>query len=115
MKEIDITYQVEALTTDRDFTVYYANDINGEDVVHDTATLLWQKTYTMKSDTSLQREFYIEVYCGEDANNISQTITTRIIEDGVIVAELSTGGTSFIDANKTFIYAYLPSINRWED
>ena len=116
IKEIDITYQVTATTLERDLTIYYANDLNGEDVVNDTVTLLWEKTYTVESDTANQRKYDLSVYCWEAwPDPISQTVTVRIIEDGEVVVEKFTGGSASIGYNDTHIFATLPSKIRYED
>jgi hypothetical protein len=115
IREIEITYQVTATSLDRPLTIYYANDLNGEDVVNDTTTLLWEKTYVMKSDTTLERLFDLYVYSWEAwPDAVSQVVTTRIIEHGNIVAEKSSGGTAGIGYSDTYIYVYLPSKNRYE-
>ena len=112
-KEIEITYQVTATNLDRDLEIYYANEYNGKDVIHDTATLFWEKTYTVVSDTVNQRWYELYVFCDESDPVTTQLITVRIIEDGVIVAERSTGGTAYIGFGETIIDALLPSENRF--
>ena len=107
--EVTIRYEVEATNPNRSFSVYYANDWFGEDVERNVNTTLFTKELFIPSDEPAQ-EYFLSVECLEDLQNTSQQrITTRIYEDGVLMVERFTGGSSDIPESRTYISAILPT------
>lgn len=110
-----IKYEVIATTTARPMTIYTTNILGGEDVVHDTATLRWVQAFEISSDTTKQ-EYSLRVFCDElYTNNVSQTITTNIYEDGKLISTDTYGGTSTIWSSDTKVLADLPTSIKYVD
>lgn len=107
--DVTIRYEVEAMSSIRDYSVYFSNEINGEDVVRNANNFLFTKKIYVPSDES-PKDYFLSVECLEDRlSNSQQQITTRIYEDGILIVERFTGGTSDITENRTEISAFLPT------
>lgn len=107
--EVTIRYEVEASSTIRDYSVYFSNELNGEDVKRNVKNFLFIKEIFVLSD-ELPKDYFLSVECLEDlVGNTQQQITTRIYEDDVLIIERFTGGSSDITEGRTEISAYLPT------
>ena len=113
--DVTIRYEVEATNPNRTYSVYYANTWFGEDVQRNVGTRLFTQEFRIPSDQP-QEEFFLSVECLEDQVGTSQQrITTRIYEDGRLIIERFTGGSSDIPESRTYISALLPTSIKFEE
>jgi hypothetical protein len=107
--EVTIRYEVEAISSIRDYSVYFSNEIDGEDVKRNVNSFLFIKEIFVLSNEQ-PKDYFLSVECLEDlVGNTQQQITTRIYEDNVLIIERFTGGSSDIMEGRTEISAYLPT------
>ena len=107
--EVTIRYEVEATSNIRDYSVYFSNEIDGEDVKRNVNSFLFVKEIFVLSNEQ-PKDYFLSVECLEDlVGNTQQQITTRIYEDGILITERFTGGSSDITEGRTGISAYLPT------
>lgn len=113
--EVTIRYEVEATNPNRTYSVFYANTWFGEDVQRNVGTSLFVKEFFVPSD-DVPQEYFLSVECLEDIDYTSQQrIITRIYEDGRLIVERFTGGSSDITESRTYISAILPTGIKYED
>ena len=107
--DVIIRYEVEASNPNRAFSMYYANTTFGEDVERDITSTFFFHEFSIPSD-DIAQEYFMSVVCPEDLiTNAQQLITTRIYEDGNLIVERYTGGSSDIIEDRTYISAMLPT------
>jgi len=107
--EVAIRYEVEATNTARNYSVYFSNTMNGEDVKRDVDKILFSKEIFVMSDEA-PKDYFLSVECLEDKiGNTQQQITTRIYEDDILIIERFTGGSSDITESRTEVSAFLPT------
>ena len=112
--DVTIRYEVEATNPNRTYSVYYANTWFGEDVQRNVGTRLFTQEFRIPSDQAPE-EFFLSVECFEDRTTSQQRITTRIYEDGRLIIERFTGGSSDIPESRTYISAILPTSIKFEE
>ena len=113
--DVTIRYEVEATNPSRTYSVYYANTWFGEDVQRNVGTRLFTQEFRIPSDQAPE-EYFLSVECLEDQVSTSQQqITTRIYEDGRLIIERFTGGSSDIPESRTYVSAILPTSIKFEE
>lgn len=113
--DVTIRYEVETTNPNRSYSVFYANTWFGEDVQRNVGTRLFTKEFRIPSD-QIPEEYFLSVECLEDLTSTSQQrIWTRIYEDGRLVIERFTGGSSDIPESRTYVSALLPSRIMYEE
>lgn len=113
--EVTIRYEVEATNPNRTYSVFYANTWFGEDVQRNVGATLFSKEFFVPSD-DVPQEYFLSVECLEDLDYTSQQrIITRIYEDGRLIVERFSGGSSDIPESRTYVSAILPTGIKYED
>ena len=104
--DVTITYEVVAETAERPFTVWYTNEMGGENVERNIAETVYKTSFAIPSD-QIKSYYDLDVTCWALYEPVYQKLTLTIYEEGKVVARKETGGTS--DIYLTSVRAELPT------